>query len=51
MPGLRCFLVAGLIRLFGPQVKAFIDRYFNLLTILFMVLLVGGFALIRLVVH
>lgn len=49
--GLRFFLVAGLIRLFGPPVKAFIDRYFNLLSILFVVLLVGGFALIRLALH
>lgn len=47
----RFFLVAGLIYAFGPPIKAFIDRYFNLLSIIFVVLLVGGFALIRLVVH
>ncbi|HEU4565651.1 MAG TPA: YqaA family protein [Gemmatimonadaceae bacterium] len=39
----RFFLVAGLIRLFGPTVKQFIDKYFNLVTILFVVLLVLGF--------
>ena len=39
----RFFLVAGTIYFFGPQVKLFIDRYFNLLTVLFAVLLVGGF--------
>ncbi len=49
--GARFFLVAGLIRMFGPPVKAFIDRYFNLLSILFVVLLIGGFALIRFVLH
>ena len=47
----RFFLVAGLIRLFGPPIKSFIDRYFNLLTILFMVLLVGGFLVIKYVLH
>lgn len=45
----RFFLVAGLIWKFGPQIKAFIDKYFNILTILFVVLLVGGFLLMKLV--
>lgn len=45
--GARFFLVAGMIRWFGPPVKQFIDRYFNLLTILFTVLLVGGFLVVR----
>jgi membrane protein YqaA with SNARE-associated domain len=44
----RFFLVAGLIWKFGPQIKRFIDRYFNILSIGFMILLVGGFVLIRL---
>lgn len=43
----RFFLVAGLIYYFGPPIKSFIDRYFNLLTIAFVVLLVGGFLLVR----
>lgn len=43
----RFFLVAGLIRWFGPSIKPFIDRYFNLLAILFVVLLVGGFLLLK----
>jgi membrane protein YqaA with SNARE-associated domain len=46
--GLRFYGVAGLIFWFGPQVKSFIDRYFNLLTIVFVVLLVGGFVVVRL---
>lgn len=45
--GLRFFLVAGLIYRFGPQMAAFIDRYFNALTIAFGVLLVAGFVLIE----
>jgi len=41
--GARFFLVAGLIRLFGEPIRAFIEKYFNLLTILFVILLVLGF--------
>jgi len=43
----RFFAVAGLIRVFGPPIRTFIDRYFNLLSILFVVLLAGGFVVIR----
>lgn len=43
----RFFLVAGLIWKFGPSIKIFIDRYFNLLCWAFMVLLIGGFVLIK----
>jgi membrane protein YqaA with SNARE-associated domain len=43
----RFFLVAGIIYLFGPTIKDFIDRYFNLLCFAFMVLLIGGFILIK----
>lgn len=45
----RFFLVAGLIWKFGPQIKSFIDRYFNILSIAFVVLLVAGFFLIKVV--
>ncbi len=45
--GARFFLVAWLIWRFGPGIKQFIDRYFNLLAIAFTVLLVGGFILIK----
>lgn len=41
--GARFFLVAGLIRLFGESIRVFIEKYFNLLTIAFVVLLVLGF--------
>ncbi|HOA75452.1 MAG TPA: YqaA family protein [Phycisphaerae bacterium] len=43
----RFFLVAALMGLIGPTVKPFIDKYFNLLCILFMVLLIGGFAALK----
>jgi len=44
---LRFFAVAGLFRKFGPEIKGFIDKYFNLLAILFFILLVGGFLIIK----
>lgn len=43
----RFFLVAGMIYYFGRPVKAFIDRYFNLLALVFTALLIGGFAAIK----
>ncbi len=43
----RFFLVGGLIYLFGPQIKNFIDTYFNILAVIFTVLLLGGLVLIR----
>lgn len=45
--GMRFFLIAWLIWRFGPPIKALIDKYFNLAVIIFTVLLVGGFLLIR----
>ena len=39
----RFFLVAWLLWKFGDPVRDFIDRRFNLLTILFVILLLGGF--------
>jgi membrane protein YqaA with SNARE-associated domain len=43
----RFFIVAGLIWKFGPSIKNFIDKYFNILCIAFMVLLAGGFFIIK----
>ena len=45
----RFFLIAFLIRIFGESIRTFIERYFNLLAILFTVILIGGFILIKLV--
>ncbi|MGC9030240.1 MAG: YqaA family protein [Desulfomonilaceae bacterium] len=47
----RFFLVGGLIYFFGPPIRSFIDKYFNLLAIVFMILLIGGFILIKHAVH
>ena len=44
--GLRFFLIAALIWRFGAPIKQFIDKYFNLLAIVFTVLLVGSFFLV-----
>jgi len=43
----RFFLVGGMIYIFGSSIQTFIDRYFNLLTICFTVLLVAGFVMIK----
>ena len=48
--GIRFFLVAALLWRFGPAIRDFIDRRFALLTVLFFVLLVGGFVSLRYVV-
>ena len=45
--GLRFGLVATLLRLWGEPAREFIDRHLGILTILFAVLLVGGFLVIR----
>jgi membrane protein YqaA with SNARE-associated domain len=44
---LRFFMVAWLIYRYGPAMRAFIERYFNVLTIIFMILLVGGFIVVK----
>ena len=43
----RFFLVAALIWKFGAKISTFIDKYFNVLSIAFVVLLAGGFLLIK----
>lgn len=45
----RFVLVAGCIFFFGPPVKRLLDKYLELFTVLFMVLLIGGFVLIKMV--
>jgi len=46
----RFFLVSLLIWKFGEPITDFIDRYFNLLTIIFTILLVGGFLVMKLLI-
>ena len=43
----RFFLVALLIRQFGEPITAFIDKYFNVLSIIFTFLLIGGFLVLK----
>ncbi|MEO0254606.1 MAG: DedA family protein [candidate division WOR-3 bacterium] len=44
---LRFFTIATLLKIFGREIKDFIDKYFNLLTVIFIILLIGGFILLR----
>lgn len=45
--GGRFFLVATLLYFFGPPVKAFIEKRLGLMTLLFGILLIGGFVTVR----
>lgn len=44
---LRFFLVSTMIWYFGPTIKGFIDKYFNLLVIIFTIGLIGGFVVLK----
>ncbi len=46
--GLRFFLIGGSLKMFGPSVKQILEKYFDLFSILFLVLLIGGFVLVKL---
>ena len=43
----RFFLVALLIRQFGEPITVFIDKYFNILSLIFTILLIGGFLVLK----
>ncbi len=45
--GMRFFLVAWLLKKFGPPMKIFIEKHLGILSIIFLILLIGGFALIK----
>jgi membrane protein YqaA with SNARE-associated domain len=47
----RFMLVAAAIFFFGPSIKRLLDKYLELFTILFMVLLIGGFVLVKYTLH
>lgn len=47
----RFLIVALALRLFGPKIKPYLDRYLGLLTVLFFLLLVGGFVLVSWLAH
>lgn len=44
----RFFAVAFALRIFGKKVEDTIEKYFNILSIAFIILLVGGFLILRL---
>jgi membrane protein DedA with SNARE-associated domain len=43
----RFFFVASMFYFFGPAIKVWIEKYFNILAIVFTVLLVGGFVAMK----
>lgn len=45
--GARFFLVSALIYWFGPPIRAFVEKRLGLVTSVFLILLVGGFAVIK----
>lgn len=45
--GIRFFLVAGLLRTFGESIRDFIENRLGLVTTIFLVLLFGGFLVVR----
>ena len=44
---IRFFAVAALIWKYGPAIKSFIDKYFNIIAVVFTILLVGGFLILK----
>lgn len=47
----RFFLVAGLFGWKGEAIRPFIEKYFNWLSLAFVILLIGGFAALKLLGH
>lgn len=45
--GLRFFIIAALLWKFGSPIRLFIEKHLGKLSLLFVILLVGGFALIK----
>lgn len=45
--GLRFFMVSALLYWFGPPIRDFIERRLGLVTAVFLVLLIGGFVLVK----
>lgn len=46
--GMRFYFIAWLLKRFGNPMKVFIEKNLNLLSILFLLLLIGGFAAVKL---
>ena len=45
--GLRFFAVSAALYWFGPPIRSLLDKYFGLATAAFVLLLIGGFALVK----
>ena len=45
--GLRFFLIGGALKVFGPSVRQVLEKYFDLFSIAFLVLLIGGFIVVK----
>ncbi len=45
--GARFYIIALLLKVFGEKIRIFIDKYFNFLTILFFVLLIGSILILK----
>ena len=43
----RFFLVAALLKVFGPPLRTFIERYLTLVTTALLLLIVGGFVALK----
>ncbi len=43
----RFFVVGGLIYYFGPKIQGFINKYFDILAVVFTILLIAGFVIIK----
>lgn len=48
--GARFFLIGAILWFFGPGIRRWIEKYFEILAIAFCILLVGGFVLIKFMV-
>lgn len=47
----RFFLLATLLYIFGEKIRFFIEKYFNLLAILFTILLIVGFVVVKVLIN
>ncbi|MCX5776732.1 MAG: DedA family protein [Candidatus Firestonebacteria bacterium] len=43
----RFFLVAGTLRILGQKIQDVLEKYFNILSMMFMILLIGGFVVLK----
>jgi membrane protein YqaA with SNARE-associated domain len=45
--GARFFLVAGALRIFGRKISDSIEKYFDIFSVVFVILLIAGFLLLK----